>query len=287
MRILRLLGLMLPSLGITGVAWADCAGVPGPCQITGGEYHIELPPGAATEVPAIMFLHGYGSSGEDTLKDRGMVDAALARGYAVIAPSGMPMEGKDGRSWSFIPNRPAKRDETAFLIGVRDDAVAHHGIDPDLILLAGFSIGGSLTSYVACQTPGAFSAYAPVSGSFWRPMPESCAGPVRLFHTHGWTDTTVPLEGRILRGSGTDDAGVIAQGDVFHGMEIWRAANGCDQMRADSFITEGYYWRRKWERCSTGSALEFALFPGAHMIPPGWTDMALDWFEALPKRQAS
>ena len=266
---------------LSAPAFANCADAPEPCQIAAGSYHIELPANRDGPLPAVMFIHGYGSSGDGTMTNRGMVDSLLARGYAVVAPDGVNMQGRNGRSWNFRMRGAPERDEVAFLKAVRDDAAERFDLDADRMLLAGFSVGGSMVSYLACTDPGAFAAYAPVSGGFWRPHPEQCAGPVRLLHTHGWTDTTVPLEGRILRGDSLDDPNAFAQGDIFRTLEIWRAANGCNQFRADKFDTSGFFWRRSWDRCTEGSALEFAMFPGNHSIPKPWADMAIDWFEGL------
>lgn len=273
-----ILGLLLAALA--SPAAAGCAADPEPCVLPGGSYSIELPPAAASPGRAVVFVHGYGSSGAGTMRNRGMVERLLARGYAVIAPDGTPMVSREGRNWAFRPE-PGSRDDIAFLVAVRDDAARRFGLDPRQMLLAGFSVGGSMVSYLACARPEAFPAYAPVSGGFWRPHPERCAGPVHLLHTHGWTDRTVPLEGRILGGGALDDPDVFAQGDIFRTMEIWRAANGCDGLRADAFDTHPPFWRRWWTRCAPGSALELALFPGDHRIPEGWADLALDWFEAI------
>lgn len=251
-----------------------------PCVIDDGEYFIAKPDNMSVDIPAIFFIHGFGSSGENVLKNTGLVDAILARGYALIAPNGMKMANRNGRSWSFHPNGRKKRDEIAFINAVKKDAIARHKIDGDKTLLAGFSIGGSMTSYLACAAPESFKAYAPLGGSFWRPHPTSCQAPVKLLHTHGWTDGTVPLEGRFLGGQAKHNVGAIAQGDVFQAMQIWRETNGCVHMKADRFITDGPFWRRIWERCAPNSALELALFPGGHIIPNGWADMVIDWFES-------
>lgn len=253
-------------------ALAGCADLEDTCKTELGEYHIALPDGVENP-PVLMFLHGAGGSGKMAT---GM-GAALDRGYALIGPQGIKRPGsRFGASWSFHPERAEFRDEEAFLREVIADAAANHGIDPDRIVLGGFSIGGSMTSYLACSAPDLAAAYAPVGGSFWRPHPalDACAAPVKLLHTHGWRDTTVPLEGRLL-GNGT-----IAQGDVFYGMQVWRAVNGCDNYRATDFQTDDRFWRRKWDKCAAG-ALEFVLHPGAHGVPRGWSDMTLDWFEAL------
>ena len=253
---------------------ADCGPEPGPCTLPDGEYHIALPPSGEGQPPVVMFLHGAGGYGEATIRNTGMVDPLVKRGYGVIAPTGGRRFGdRPGALWSFLPGWPG-RDETDFLKRVVADAADRFGTSPDRVLLAGFSAGGFMVSYLACNAPDTFPAYAPVSGGFWRPHPDSCKGPVRLFHTHGWSDRTVPLEGRPLRN------GQFVQGDIFAGLEIWRAANGCAYDTPTATTQTGPFLRRKWD-CTPESALEFALFPGGHMVPPGWSDMVLDWFETV------
>lgn len=132
-----------------------------------------------------------------------------------------------------------------------------------------------MTSYVACARPEAFAAYAPLAGSFWRPHPDSCAGPVRLFHTHGKADRTVPLTGReIMPG--------FVQGNVFDAMQIWRDANACPSPTPDVTRSLGIYSIEEWAGCDADSSLSFALHDGGHSIPKGWATMTLDWFDAQP-----
>jgi polyhydroxybutyrate depolymerase len=270
--------MVVTALSVAFPALADCLDKAGPCKIATGEYHIVRPAGTNGKVPAVMFLHGYGSNGAETMKNVGMVNSLLARGYAVIAPSGRAADGTEGKEWSFNPDWPQTRDETVFLRAVLDDAAAKYGIDRDQILLAGFSIGGSMVAYAACKDPSLAKAYAPVAGNFWRPYPTSCAGPVKMLHTHGWVDSTMPLEGRSFgKDEGMDRD--VAQGDAFHSMELWRATNKCSKMAPDTFEISGQFWHRRWESCAEGSALEFVLWPGTHAIPKGWADMALKWFE--------
>ena len=255
---------------------ARCGSEDGACAVENGTYHIKMPEQGADKTQAILWLHGAGGTGKGAMRNTGMVNTITKRGYAFIAADGMKRPGKFGTGWYFHPDWPTKRDEVSFLKAIVADAATNHNIDADRIILAGFSIGGSMASYTACQDPDAFAAYAPVGGSFWRPHPTNCAGSVRLFHTHGWKDKTVPLEGRPLGG------GRVHQGDVWHAMQIWRAENGCTGIRADTFEMTNDFWRRKWEQCAPGTALEFALHPGAHGIPPGWADMVISWFETLP-----
>lgn len=274
LQFLRLVALAAASVACPGMVRADCAEASGPCQIDTGEYHIRVP--GVEHGPAVFMLHGAGGSGAGMMGRTRVIDALLARGYAVIAPTGGRSFGNGGASWGFLRQWPG-RDETAFLKAVADDAAARFGLDRSRMVLAGFSAGGFMTTYLACETPGLFSAYAPVAGGFWRPQPTECAAPVRLFHTHGWTDRTVPLEGRPLRG------GAFVQGDIFAGLGLWRDTNSCDSHAPQTLGQTGDFLRRGWPGCAPGSALEFALFPGGHIIPDGWADMILDWYEAPPR----
>lgn len=255
-------------------ALADCAGADGSCQVPLGDYHITLPDGEGP-FPAIMILHGAGGRGEGMVNM--LAEAVTARGYALIGPQGLQREGsRFGATWSFHPEFTPVRDEVAFFNEVLSDAEVNHGIDRFDVMIAGFSIGGSMTSYLACAAPDIARAYAPIAGAFWRPHPalDACAGPVHVLHTHGWSDGTVPIEGRVFRD------GAVRQGDVFASMEIWRETNTCARSAPDEITTGDFYWHRIWSSCDAGS-LQFALFPGGHAVPRGWVEMALDWYEGL------
>lgn len=281
-RMLRLFGAGLLLLATHGAAQAQsCGNAETPCSVPLGSYHVSLPskPPKAGTYPAVVYFHGAGGSGARIFKNTDMTETLNARGYAVIGPNGLQRpESRFGPGWFFLPQRPALRSEMDFTREMLDDATKRFAIDRDRITLTGFSIGGSLVWYLACQDPTIAAAYAPVSGGFWRPHPtfEDCKGPVKLLHTHGWRDQTVPLEGRPLGG------GRIYQGDVFEGFQVWRKKNGCTKLRADKFITKGPFWRRIYTSCEPGTALEFALHPGGHTAQrEDWAIMFADWFDEL------
>ena len=269
-------GVVGAALALIAGLWGDaaragCDGSAEPCQISTGSYHISLPDDAQKPVPVVMFLHGYGGSGAGTMKNRPMVEALLARGYAVIAPDATRRRNGN-RSWVYFPGREG-RDEAAFLRNVMADAGDRFGVSQQDTVLAGFSAGAFMVNYLACETPDDFAAYAPVSGGFWRPQPESCVAPIRLFHTHGWSDRTVPLEGRYLGDK------QFQQGDIYAGLELWRQTNGCDGHAPDRSWQDGEFLRRRWD-CGVGGDIEFTLFSGGHTLPKGWADQMLNWFEA-------
>ena len=261
-----------------------CGPMNDPCPVASGSYHALTPAWKAGDppFPAIVHFHGAGGAGTGVLDEQEMVDPALARGYAFIAPNGADRPNGRRSGWRFRPQDTEGRDELAFVLEVLKDAETRFHIDRSRVLLTGFSIGGSLTWYLACRAPNEFAAFAPVSGGFWVPQPETCAGPVKMLHTHGWIDRTVPLEGRPLGNLG------IQQSDIFQGLQTWRRMNGCAAVRPDEFDTSGVFWIRRWTTCAPGTALELALHKGGHEMMDEWMPMAIDWFEkVLPKKQAA
>ena len=223
--------------------------------------------------PVVVHLHGAGASGADVVRDSALVDPIVARGYVVIAPSGLVPPGRTGGSWSF-GSRPPMRDELAFVEQVLADAQGRFSTSTRA-RPAHRILGGRLARLVSGLSGARriCRLRASVRG-FWKPPPAHCAGPVKLLHTHGWLDETVPLEGRQLRPG-------LAQSDIFAGLKIWRAVNGCAGERPDRLTVDGPFWRRAWTRCTAGSALELILHPGVHEVPDAWPTLALDWFEAV------
>jgi len=261
------------TLALSSAALA-CPGADAPCEIDTGTYYAALPDNPQN-APVLLWLHGAGGSGRGVMGNPLIRDVALARGYAIIAPNAEKRAGSNfGPVWIFYPGWEG-RDEADFLDAVMADAHERFGISDTEVLLGGFSAGGIMVNYLACDDPDAFAAYAPVAGGFWRPHPDACNGPIHMHHTHGWSDRTVPLEGRPLGG------GRFQQGDIFAGLEIWREANGCPTHRPDAIWQDGDWLHRAWDECGTGGSIDFTLHPGGHTVPEGWADMVFDWFDGL------
>lgn len=276
---LSLFSALLFSLAST-VAQA-CGSQAEPCKVALGEYHAAvpataLPPGEKR--PAVLFFHGAGGGGDAVLAADSVLKPFVDAGYVVLGPTGLVMQGsRYGRGWSFLPDAPQQRDELAFAQQVLGDAAARFDIDRKRVLVGGFSIGASLTWYLACRQPDLGAAYAPLAGNFWRPHPTKCAGPVDILQTHGWRDEVFPLEGRQLGPN-------HAQGDVFEGLQLWRATDGCKTTRPDAVEVHGPVWQRSWTNCESGRQVSLVLHAGGHEDPPKeWAGLARRWFEARLK----
>jgi polyhydroxybutyrate depolymerase len=213
-----------------------------------------------------------------------MGDAALGAaladaGILLVAPQGRE-DSRSKRSWSFPGQSFPGRDDFAFVGHVLDDVQRRWPVDRGRVLASGFSIGGSMTWYVACLMPQRFTAFAPVAGAFWRPEPETCpGGPVSLRHVHGLADPMVPMQGRALGQSG------LHQGDVLKGMSTWRKIDGCPEA-PDRTERHGSLTCRTWsaQSCRSGRELVLCLHPGEHEIEAGWILDAFHWMDGLPAR---
>ncbi|MEM8801012.1 MAG: polyhydroxybutyrate depolymerase [Pseudomonadota bacterium] len=221
----------------------------------------------------VLFLGGNGANAERIASGSGAVATFLSHGAAVAVPQGLLPDGERAPNWAVRDGRRMPRDDIAFLQDVITDALAQLGAGRVPVLLTGFSRGGSMIWDIACQAPNAADAYAPIAGGFWLPEPETCAGPIHLFHTHGFTDTVVPLEGRPVRD------GSRRQGDIYAGLRLWRSINGCGS-RADTHNVMAGVWTKRWTSCDKGS-VGLMLHDGGHAVPDNWAKTAIAWFEEL------
>lgn len=251
----------------------SCGSAKTPCEISSGTYHVRLPADGTAPKGIVMHLHGGGGKGAGLLRS-GIAAAATRRGYLFLAPNGVHPGTRFVHNWSVRANNSVfQKDDMAFLDAVADDAATRFNAPRDKMLLAGFSRGGSMVWDVACYSPTTARAYAPVAGAFWDDLPTVCGAPVDLFHTHGWDDRTVPLEGRSFRD------GRVVQGDVWASLFVLRATNGCKNRQPSRSDIQDDRWWRHWEDCDSGR-VDLMLHPGGHGVPKGWSASVLDWFEA-------
>lgn len=227
------------------------------CEIGKRTYRIALPDTlpAGEKIGAILYVHGSRGKAARVMKHKGLLRAANALGVAFIAAQ------SHGDDWS-IPGAPSQSvdpdvDELAYFEAIVDDAGKRFPIERNRIVVTGFSAGGMMVWNLACDRPGLFAGFVPMSGTFWRPIPQTCPGaPVNLFHYHGTGDQIVPLKGRPIADT--------HQGDV------WKAAallmrdgkyTPSDEVPAD----EGLDCRRS--RASQGGKIfDICLHDGKHQF---------------------
>ncbi len=186
---------------------AMACGVDSDCQLGDRVYRIHMPPAkAGAHVGAILFAHGYRGTAAGTMGDKTLIALADELGVALVAPQA----GKN--DWE-LPGRPRHKENTgevefSYFRRLVDELVTRYGIDRHKLLVAGFSAGGMLVWNLACHEGELFAGFAPMSGTFWSPVPKSCPSkPVDLMHFHGTEDPIVPIIGRAIADTRQMDVG--------------------------------------------------------------------------------
>lgn len=138
--------------------------------------------------PLILFLHGYGESGEDV---------------SAVMKHGLPQVVAQQPDFPFIVVAPQCPWHTWWpelaesLDALLDQVMATYAVDPQRVYLTGLSMGGFGTWYLGATRPQRFAAIAPIcGGGYWfHGFPNQvCAlktTPVWAFH--GAKDEIVPL----------------------------------------------------------------------------------------------
>lgn len=168
------------------------------CSIDDGRfYRIRMPAGHDGKAPvgAIVFAHSLGATASGTMRNPALKAMANRLGIALIAAKSVADD------WN-IKNSPANRsarnsNEFKYFDDVIRHATKRFAIDPKKIVLAGASVGGTMTWTMACQRGDRFAGFIPVAGTYWLRPPKSCSSrSTNIIHIHGTSDRTVPLEGR-------------------------------------------------------------------------------------------
>lgn len=170
------LALLAAAVGLAPVAAQDAVAIPEPVSIPSDTYDITgtlVLPESDGPVPAVLMLHGYGSSADEV---GGMYEreaAALAEqgvGSLRIDFAGMGVSGASTTDYDWDSQTG---DATAAL----DWLLEQPGVDPERVGVLGFSNGAMIGSYLVGtdERPAAFASWsgALYDGSYTGPFLES------------------------------------------------------------------------------------------------------------------
>lgn len=271
---LRLALLIFALLAGSSTAGLAC-GSSSPCRVKDGRYLVRPPAGwdGTSRLPMIVHFPGYQMTADDMMHDKDALAVFDRLGILVVAAEAR------GLVWNLPAfGEPRQRNEFAYISAVLDDVEKRFPIDTMRVLASGFSLGGSMVWYMACEGPRRFTAFAAFSGAFWVPEPKACRnGPVHLMHIHGLADDTVPVKGRFIRPG-------LHQGNAYSSLDTLRRINGCtiaagrDERVPLSGGPEGVNCRID-TACGSGHNLKACFHDGGHYISGSWYQDAWDFLE--------
>jgi len=141
-------------------------------------------------LPLVFDVHGYTNTAEGQARESGMRDIAEANHFIVVNPEGTgALQSWNGGDCCVGNNE----DDVGFFLRMIEEVATEHAcIDLTRVYSGGWSNGGFMSHYLACETD-AFAAIGPVAGTI--SLPCRAPEPVALWHIHGTNDLTIPYEG--------------------------------------------------------------------------------------------
>ncbi|MEM9126539.1 MAG: hypothetical protein AAGB28_12200 [Pseudomonadota bacterium] len=203
----------------------------------------------------------------------------------MIAPTALEIEYQSGpgTGWVWESSRYSW-DDFGYLADVIEDAIQRFSIQPQGILIAGHSRGGSFAWYLACSdVDPRLNAFAPIGGTPLRGRPGSCATArfeFDLLYAHGYADPVIPFSGIRASGPNNNYMGAVEAVDA---MAFALGCDAVDVVHGDRFDKRSYIGCRSAE--NRDRSVSVTGFHGGHGIPSGWADLILNWFETLTDHQ--
>lgn len=228
------------------------------------EYFIHVPTGysKAQPVPLVLVFHGTGAKGSDMEQVTGLSQIADRENFLVVYPQGL--KDTNGQTfWASIGTTQQGIDEIRFVNDLLDILELHFCIDVQRIYATGFSNGGGMSWYLACNLSERIAAFAPVSGNFYD-LDTGCNvnRGVSILDVHGTGDTVVPY-----MGGPAPEKPDVPLPSIPQWLNAWAARDECAP-GPTIFIQSGNVTGQEWSRCRDGSSIvHYRIEGGGHQWP--------------------
>ena len=170
-------------------------------------------------VPLVIDFHALGGTGSQEQSLSGYQKIADQEGFLILFPDGID------NAWNIGPCCTNSRtvDDLGFAKGMVATIVGQACIDTKRVYATGFSMGGGMSHYLACNAADVFAAVAPSSFDLLVPDEEPCAPsrPISVLTYRGTADTTVPYAG------GKGPSGKITFLGAQGSFQRWVGIDGC------------------------------------------------------------
>ena len=164
-------------------------------------YLVYIPDSYDSEIdyPLMFVFHGFGGIATQFINSADMRDLAESNNFIVVYPQGLDLGGT-GSHWNCSnPSADNKSDvdDIGFIENLIDQLIVDYPvIDNKRIYAAGYSNGGFMSYYLACNSKK-FAAIGSVAGTMLDDSYQSCNAnfPTAMINIHGTNDFDVPYDG--------------------------------------------------------------------------------------------
>lgn len=232
------------------------------------EYELHLPPAMAPGElrPLAIFLHGPGDTGPGFRRRLRAEAHTDRRGLITVWPSGMEGSWTTGCGFVCTTAEGLRADDVAFLETLVRHLARELPVDTSRVYLLGFSLGGQLAQYFACQGALRPAGIGIVGGLLYRRVAQDCAtgGTFPVGVVHGDNDPIAWFNGF---GPGSVVLSVVETAD------FWLERMGCAPDpayvllpdTAGDFTEIGAY---RFTRCRPGASVGvWVVHEGGHSWP--------------------
>ena len=164
-------------------------------------YLVYIPNSYDSEIdyPLMFLFHGFGGIASQFMNTADMRDLAESKNFIVVYPQGLDLAGT-GSHWNCSnPSADNKSDvdDIGFIENLIDQLLIDYPvIDNKRIYAAGYSNGGFMSYYLACNSKK-FAAIGSVAGTMLDDSYQNCNAqfPTAMINIHGTDDFDVPYVG--------------------------------------------------------------------------------------------
>ncbi len=164
-------------------------------------YLVYIPDSYDSEIdyPLMFVFHGFGGIATQFINNADMRDLAESNNFIVVYPQGLDLGGT-GSHWNCSnpsPDNKSDVDDIGFIENLIDQLILDYPvIDSKRIYAAGYSNGGFMSYYLACNSKK-FAAIGSVAGTMLDDSYQSCNAnfPTAMINIHGTNDFDVPYDG--------------------------------------------------------------------------------------------
>jgi polyhydroxybutyrate depolymerase len=219
-------------------------------------------------VPLVLDWHGLGSSGSAQAGLSGYKALSEQEGFIVAWPNGLE------NAWNIGPCCTTSRDvdDLGFARAIVSDIEQRACVDPKRVYADGYSMGGGMSHYLACNAADVFAAVAPSAFDLLVADEEPCkpARPISVISFRGSADPLVPYTGGASSPPNGLNVTIHFQG-AENTLKTWSELNGCTGTPTDSGGCKTY------TQCKEGTEVTLCTKQGGSHDPgdakQGWAFM--------------
>ncbi|HKP60981.1 MAG TPA: PHB depolymerase family esterase, partial [Polyangiales bacterium] len=211
-------------------------------------------------IPLVVYFHPLLTNAATAESGSGYTELGAKEGFIVAYP-----DAQESAAWNVGPCCTASRtvDDVGFTRALVKQVQGEYCVDAKRVYAAGFSMGGGMAHYVACEAADVFAASAP--GAFDLLAENKCepARPITVIAFRSESDAIVPYAGGPKTSAPNGFVGMHTFLGAVNTFKKWGEIDGCT---GEPVMETGGC--QTYKQCKEGVEVTLCTVPGGHTWPP-------------------